>query len=374
MNESENDLEIFDDTETSEEEILEIPKAVRKITTQAYDKSVSDLVRMIEEKDINLNPEYQRNYIWDNKRASMLIESIILNVPIPVIYVSQEEDDSWTVIDGLQRLNSLYRFFERDFKLTGLEILSDLNKSDAKTLNPKALRMLKNGLLRIIVISNDSNEEIKYDVFMRLNRGSVKLTEQELRNCLYRGKFNEMLKKLANNASLLKLLNLKEPHSRMMDCELILRYITLSQSWNADTSDMVNYAGRMKNFLNKYMKEHQNPTTAQIDEYIADFESTVDKVITIFGDKAFRRRNSIDEYETSLNRSIMDSLMISCQHFPLDELIEHREAITNRFGELVTMDIPFRDSITISTSDKKVLNYRIKRWLDELNLVLDGGN
>ena len=137
---AQNQVFIFDDDYDEDSKIpYEIPKEVRKITTQAYDKSVSDIVRMIEDKDIRLDPEYQRNYVWDNKKASMLIESIILNVPIPVIYVSQEEDDSWSVIDGLQRLSSLKRFFDGKFKLSGLEILSDLNKSDINTLNTKAL-------------------------------------------------------------------------------------------------------------------------------------------------------------------------------------------------------------------------------------------
>ena len=87
----------FDDDYDGDSKIpYEIPKEVRKITTQAYDKSVYDIVRMIDDKEIRLNPEYQRNYVWDNKKASMLIESIILNVPIPVIYVSQEEDDTKT--------------------------------------------------------------------------------------------------------------------------------------------------------------------------------------------------------------------------------------------------------------------------------------
>jgi hypothetical protein len=367
---SELELEEFDDHYSNEEEITEIPKAVRKITTQAYDKSVSDIVRMIEDKDINLNPEYQRNYVWDNKRASMLIESIILNVPIPVIYVSQEEDDSWTVIDGLQRLNSLKRFFDRDFKLTGLEILSELNKSDSKSLNPKALRILKNGLLRIIVISHDSNEEIKYDVFMRLNRGSVRLTEQELRNCLYRGKFNEMLKKLSENLHFLALLNLKEPHVRMNDCELILRYFAISRNWDLEDRDILNYNGRMKVFLNEYMLEHQNPSKQEIEDYTNDFNSTVEKVLTIFGDKAFRRINNNGEYETSLNRSIMDVLLLSCKYFQLDKLLSKKKLIVDRFNYLVTKDMPFRDSIIIGTSDKKVITYRLSRWYDELNSLL----
>lgn len=241
---------IYDDESDNESKIpYEIPQEVRKITTQAYDKSVSDIVRMIDDKDIKLDPDYQRNYVWDNKKASMLIESIILNVPIPVIYVSQEKDDSWSVIDGLQRLNSLKRFFDGKFKLSGLEILSELNKQDINTLNPKALRMLKNGLLRVIMITHDSNEEIKYDVFMRLNTGSVHLTEQELRNCLYRGSFNKLLKELTQNKTWQTLIGLNGPHKRMADRELALRFLAIVKHWDAEKGEITNYKGRMKSFL-----------------------------------------------------------------------------------------------------------------------------
>ena len=224
------DVEFDDDYDEDSKVPYEIPQEVRKITTQAYDKSVADIVRMIDDKDIRLDPDYQRNYVWDNKKASMLIESIILNVPIPVIYVSQEDDDSWSVIDGLQRLYSLKRFFDGKFKLSGLEILSDLNKSDINNLNPKALRMLKNGLLRVIMITHDSNEEIKYDVFMRLNTGSVHLTEQELRNCLYRGNLNKFLKEVVQIGIWLKLMGLGEPDVRMADRERAMSSLVIWMS------------------------------------------------------------------------------------------------------------------------------------------------
>ena len=99
---------IYSDEE--KEYINEIPKEERYIHTQPYDKSVSDLVSMMRDGDIILDPEYQRNYIWDNKKASLLIESILLSVPIPVIYVSEEEEGHWSVIDGLQ-INCFYFFF-----------------------------------------------------------------------------------------------------------------------------------------------------------------------------------------------------------------------------------------------------------------------
>lgn len=367
-----DDFEVFDDKYSEEEPIIDIPREIRKINTQAYDKSVSDIVRMMQDDDINLNPEYQRNYIWDNKKASMLIESIILNVPIPVIYVSQEEDDSWTVIDGLQRLNSLKRFFERDFKLSGLEILTELNRSDIHTLNPKAIRMLKNGLLRIIVISHDSHEDIKYDVFMRLNRGAVKLNEQELRNCLYRGKLNEALKELAYNEYMLKLLNIDKPHKRMIDCELILRFLAIQDKWNDLQQEVSDYKGRMKNFLNSFMIENQNLKEEKLTLLEKRFNNAVFVVFEIFGEKAFRRINEVGEFESNINRAIMDSLMVSFSLFDRDILLENKESIKSHFYHLINNDRNFRDSVTIGTSDKKVLNYRISRWYSELNTIVNG--
>lgn len=362
----------FDDKISDEPEITEIPQEIRKINTQAYDKSVSDIVRMIDDGDINLNPEYQRNYIWDNKKSSLLIESIILNVPIPVIYVSQEADDSWTVIDGLQRLNSLHRFFQRDYKLSGLEILTELNKSDIKSLNPKAVRVLRNGLLRIIVISHDSHPEIKYDVFMRLNTGAVKLNDQELRNCLYRGSMNDKLKEIVSKPNILKLFNLETPHNRMSDCELILRFLALLDNYDEDKSHINNYKGRMKTFINEYLLKNKNLDTSiltQLDEMIEDTASTI---IEIYSVNAFNRFNSDGQYESTLNRSLMDILFISTAVLPSEKLIEYKDQIFARYKDLVTNDSDFRNSITIGTSDTKVLNYRLNRWISEIKNIING--
>ena len=361
----------FDDDYDGDSKIpYEIPKEVRKITTQAYDKSVYDIVRMIEDKEIRLNPEYQRNYVWDNKKASMLIESIILNVPIPVIYVSQEEDDTWVVIDGLQRLNSLKRFFGGKFKLSGLEILSDLNKCDINTLNQKALRMLKNGLLRVIMITHDSNEEIKYDVFMRLNTGSVHLTEQELRNCLYRGSLNKVLKEMVKNESWQQLLGLKEPHKRMMDCELVLRFLAIWKNWDRNSNVLENYKGRMKSFLNLFMNENKNLSKNVLDRWFSLFNETVDKAVSVYGENAFKRRGLDGTCEKTINRAIMDVIMLSCTQHSLNELLSKKEVINQRFLELINENIEFKNSIKIGTSDTKVITYRLSTWCDEVDSIL----
>lgn len=111
----ENDENLFENED--DEETLSIPKEKRILRTQSYDKSVSDLVGMMRDKRIHLTPEYQRNYIWDNKKASLLVESILLNIPMPVIYAAREPNEnlSWNIVDGLQRLNALQRFYNNDF-------------------------------------------------------------------------------------------------------------------------------------------------------------------------------------------------------------------------------------------------------------------
>lgn len=366
------DLKFDDDYDEDSKIPYEIPKEVRKITTQAYDKSVSDIVRMIEDKDIRLDPDYQRNYVWDNKKASMLIESIILNVPIPVIYVSQEEDDSWSVIDGLQRLSSLKRFFDGKFKLSGLEILSDLNKSDITTLNPKALRMLKNGLLRVIMITHDSNEEIKYDVFMRLNTGSVHLTEQELRNCLYRGTLNKFLKEVVQNQKWLALMGLKEPHKRMADREMVLRFLAIWKNWDNENGVLNGYKGRMKSFLNAFMNDHKEIKGQEANEWKRQFEVTVEKVYQVYGEYAFKRQGLDGMREKTINRAIIDVIMLSATQHSMDELMANRDRIAKRFLEMTNNDVEFRNSIKIGTSDTKVITSRLSTWCNEVDRIIAG--
>lgn len=356
------DIRFDDDSDKDSKIPYEIPQEVRKITTQAYDKSVSDIVRMIEDKEIRLDPDYQRNYVWDNKKASMLIESIILNVPIPVIYVSQEKDDTWSVIDGLQRLYSLKRFFDGKFRLSGLEILSELNRKDINTLNAKALRILKNGLLRVIMITHDSNEEIKYDVFMRLNTGSVHLTEQELRNCLYRGSLNKLLKDMSLNKTWQNLLGLKGPHKRMVDRELALRFLCISQGWNADKQELNGYRGRMKSFLNSFMSRYQNIDNHEYAVLKQLFDNTIEKVFAIYEVDAFRRSSGEGAREKSINRALMDMLMLSSSQHSKNELLGKKQQINEKLQELMATDEKFRDSIKIGTSDTKVITFRLSRW------------
>jgi len=368
-----NEVEKYDDdVEYSDQEddaITEIPKEERYLHTQAYDKSISDLIAMMRNNDIALDPEYQRNYIWDNKKASLLIESILLNVPIPVIYVAEEQDSRWTVIDGLQRLNSIRRFADNELRLSGLEVLADLKGSQYSKLNTKASRIFRNGIIRIIVVLQDSHPEIKYDIFLRLNRGSVRLNEQELRNCLYRGKFNDMLKNLRKYPVFQECLGITSPYKRFNDAELVLRYFALSDSYNKEKGKIVNYQNRMRTFLNSYMGSKNDFSDEDKVVFENKFMDTVNKVNKIFGKNAFRREDIDGNIDARVNRALMDVIMLGFEQLPEDYLIDHKTEILMLYRELPARDLKFHDSITYGTNDTSKLEYRINTWLKNLDKI-----
>ncbi|EGQ7796434.1 DUF262 domain-containing protein [Vibrio parahaemolyticus] len=370
---SESYLDYMDDydDQTGEDDLepVEIPKEVRNLRTQSYDKSVRDLVAMIDEEDIDLDPDYQRNYLWENKKASLLIESILLNIPIPVIYVAENDDSQWNVIDGLQRLNSLYRFFKNEFKLSRLEVLSELNGLTYHNLPPKAKRMLGNGMFRVVVLLAETHPEIKYDVFMRLNTGSVRLNEQELRNCLYRGSFNDFLKKCRFNEKFLACLKLKETHKRFVDAELVLRFLAIRENYDLHSCKL-NYPGRMKTFLNLFMAKHQHLDDEKMEEFEAVFTSCMDNIFNVLGETAFRRPDNDGNHETRINRSLIDVIMLCFSHLTAEQCQQNKDIYRQHVVDLCNNE-SFLDAITYGTADSKRIATRLELGLKTFGIVED---
>ena len=342
-----------------EEEITEVPKEVRKLRTQPYDKSIIDLMGMIERHEIDLRPNYQRNSVWDNKRASLLIESIWLNIPIPQIFVSVEENGMWNVIDGQQRLTSLWRYYNNEFKLRGLEVLSELNGYSYSNLEDKPQRLLHGGNIRIVALHEDSHPDIKFDVFMRINQGAVQLNAQELRNCLYRGELNNSLHNLAKTEQLLSILNLTKPHTRFKDIEIILRYFAVSSSYKQGFS---NYPGIMKKFLNDYMSEYRYASESDIHRNEQEFKENLNKVFEIFGKDSFKKWDiSEQQFDSKLNLSLMDCQMLAVEKHSLDTVRYHKNALKQSFVSIFESNEPaeFHEAITSGTSSKAKLDLRV---------------
>jgi hypothetical protein len=215
----------------------------RTVKTQHVEYDLDTLVKRIERNSIKLDPEYQRRHRWSPETSSRLIESLILNIPIPVIFLSQDVDvdeevgestSRYTVIDGQQRLTAIFEFMKNKLALSGLETLSELNGSFYKDLPPFLIRRLEERTIKCLRIDSTVDAQVKFDIFERLNTGSVKLESQELRNATARGPFNDAIKEWAKLPQFRTLIQVdaKDPFSspkvqKMEDVELVLRFFAL---------------------------------------------------------------------------------------------------------------------------------------------------
>ncbi len=171
--------------EMDTDEYFDFPPPERKIVTQPYDLSLQTLFEQWESKSLIL-PEIQREYVWDNGRASRLIESFLLNIPVPPIYLSERKDAVLEIIDGHQRVKSIVRYFNNEYGLTGLRVLREYSRKRFHQLPEREQRFLINRSVRTIVIGHESHQNMKCEVFGRLNTGGIAPNAQELRNYLNR--------------------------------------------------------------------------------------------------------------------------------------------------------------------------------------------
>ena len=336
-------------------------KTPRRILAQPYDYSVQDIVDKIESGDIDLNPEYQRNYVWaaddeQQNKCSRLIESLLLNIPIPVIYFAEQAETlKYEVIDGQQRLYTFQRFLKDEFALRNLQLRDDVNDKKYSELSQRDRDEIRKRSIRAIVILNESDEEVKYEVFERLNLGSIQLTPQEIRNNTLRGKFNDLLKELASEKLFKKMLNLrlKSDDKNMAHEELVLRFFAYHDS---------EYK-RVKNlsyFLTDYMKKNQNPSKDTINNFRSLFLGTIELVDKYLGDKAFSNFGEKKEKWASLsNRSLYDAEMLAFSDFIGKEIPISSDEFIKKLEKLMA-DPEFKKSLH-SQAGGKMIEKRVSK-------------
>lgn len=352
--------------EEDEPQVSSIALSKRKLITISYDYSVDYIFNLMTQRDpkIILEVPFQRKYIWPEEKASQLIESILLNVPIPPIYLAEEENGKWLVIDGLQRLNAILKFFQNEYPLKKLELITEMEDKKYKDLPNKLADILRDGMLRINIIKNESHPEIKYDIFMRLNKGSVSLNNQELRNCLYRGTLNNTIKELTYNTNFLGILGVSDPHDRFLDAEFVLRYIAFSENVKFDHNEFsINgYGGSLKTFLNNYMENNRNISEEKCVAMKNKFVQTINKVLEVFNkNEAFREPGS-----KLINKALADCIMIVFEKYDTKILSQNKDAIIKALRTILSVD-KFKSSISQKTSDTKNLKYRINEWFKVMN-------
>lgn len=345
----------------------EVPIRDRRVFTQPYDLVVESLVEQIKGGTIFLRPlserpSFQRRYVWSNVLASRLIESILLNVPIPPCYLSQNEDFELDVIDGQQRLFSIYRFLENQNPLTGLEVLKELNGQRLHEIPPKLQRQLKTHTLRCVLITNESHPEIKFDVFERLNTNTVPLNAQELRNCIFRGSLNTYLKDAVVYEPWLGILGKKQPDKRMRDEELVLRFFAF---WIHGVNS---YRTPQKHWLNDAAKAGKKYSQQKIAKLDSVWKGAIDASLEWFEpSECFRRETS--GRASAINRALFDLVMYSAAHVGPKQAGRHRKTFRKQFAILLRND-EFTDLISRAVDHKKRTSRRFEIWNDIVGCVL----
>lgn len=334
----------------------EVPIRDRRVFTQPYDLVVESLMDQISAgtifiRPLSERPAFQRRYVWTDLLSSRLIESIILNVPIPPCYLSQNEDFELDVIDGQQRLFSIYRFLNNQFELNKLEVLTEFNDCRFHELPTKLQRQIKTHTLRCVLITNESHPEIKFDVFERLNTNTVPLNPQELRNCVYRGPLNDLVKLSAEYKPWLDILNKKLPDKRMRDEELILRFFAF-QNLGLDS-----YRTPQKHWLNLAAKNGTKYSNEQIETLDATWKRTIDNSLLLFSaKKAFRRPGS-----TSINKALFDLICQTASKISPHKAAQGKEEFIALYEEL-HKDLEFVDLISRAVDHTKRTRRRFELW------------
>lgn len=321
----------------------------KTVFTDKKDYTLSTIKEMFDDGDIITDPDYQRDFVYTERQSSKLVESMLMGIPIPTIYLCQENDGTWSVIDGQQRITSFVRFMKNQFALTGLTQLIELNGLYFKDLDKEIQRNLKQSSLRAICILKES-QELKYEIFARLNQGAVKLKPQELRNCIYRGTYNKMLVELSGNKYLPNLF--KDKNDRMQYQERILRFFALR--------NFTEYKSSMLKTMNEYMIQHQNDDDTKITADKELFNKTIDIIKQVLGENAFLAINrDTGKVIEKFSGSVYDSIIIPFSFFNNHDLIAHADEIRNRINDLKQNDEEYRDSTYAATGSRKRVLGRI---------------
>lgn len=342
---AELDDEDDDDSSTRDQaEALDLTAEERKLVTQPYDLGVRSISDDIRQGRISLTIEYQRKYVWDLGKASRLIESLLLNVPIPVCYFAEDDEGVYEVIDGLQRLTTIRNFLNDEFALTGISVLIELEGKRFSDLAPRDQRRLEGRTIRCIVITADSHPDIKFDVFERLNTGAATLTAQELRNSVYRGPFNDELKKLAAESYFTDLVGTSS-NKRMDLEELILRFFALA-------SGVQTYRPPLRQFLNDYIRVNGGIVPSAADVLL--FRECCSAVYEILGSSPFKVSGS----RTPVNKALFDAIMVPVAYSDRLQLAEHATEV-RAFIAALPQNEDFQTSIGRATADRFRMLYRI---------------
>lgn len=362
-----------------DEDVIE-PFDPEEISIQQRVVSMDVIIRRLKQDSIQLAPSFQRKEVWDQTRKSRLIESLMLNIPLPMFYVSADEEGNWEVVDGLQRLSTIRDFIIGDrygvkLKLKNLEFLGE--KYDGKTFtaikdDPNVQKLVNDIYeteMRFTVINPGTPESVKRNIFKRINTGGMPLTAQEIRHALYEGQSSKLLQELVQSESFILAIGKKIDDSRMGASELILRMISFMvmdriaykhgmDSWLSNSMRVINcLPNPSKEQLQKIFHKGEIPILRvnSLEEIQVKFELAMTRAEELFGGHSFRKSLPGDERKSPINKSLFEVwgnfLAVLTEH-EYEVLKSNKRTLLIAYGELF-MNVDFNNSISRHSSTPK---------------------
>ena len=383
------------------EDEFTIPFNPEDIYIDSKTVALDTVLRRLRTNKIRLSPDFQRNSVWDITRKSRLIESMMLKIPLPMFYVSRDQDNNWDVVDGLQRLSTIQEFIlgskkgdkynNEGFKLKDLEFWHKLNGKTYETIPDKLYNNIAETELSFTIINPDTPEEVKRNIFKRINTGGMPLSSQEIRHALYQGNATKLLKNLVENENFINAVD-KIDDSRMGGRELILRFLSFyirdytqykkNSSMDTHLSDTMRIINHLDNLsLENIKNEFKYEKNRDINQlYLSirkvksievekDFELAMKRAKMIFGEHTFRKSYQ-GKRRTPINKTLFEvfsNLLINLDEDDFFTLMKNKKDFLQEYKEEHLLKIDF--AYMIGRDSHKV--FSVKQRYQELSELLE---
>jgi hypothetical protein len=358
--EEEEILEEEGEEDNNQEEKVTFEYDPEKINIATREPTIEQLLRRIDEKALDLAPDFQRQAnIWTPEAKSKLIESILIRIPLPAFYIDGTNEDEWLVVDGLQRLSALKQFIvdkkdetnqtDTRLKLTGLEYLKELENKTYDELERRYQRRILETQVTVYLIEKGTPLEVKYNIFKRINTGGVPLSNQELRHALNPGSATKFLAKLASFPEFKRVVKLSpDKLKRMDDREFILGFITFY------LISYKNYQGETRDsFFSKALSKINSLSHEEITKLEEAFKKAMIAAFDIFQNNAFRKISKKNKRKFPINKSLFEVWSVAFGKLDKQDikiLTDRKQSLINTFIKYVDGDAEFLSSISQAAS------------------------
>lgn len=343
-----------------------------RITTKHF--SLRDVVDQIKDGEIYLSPDFQRDYIWKERQRTRLIESILLGIPLPAFYFDQGDDGTYQVVDGVQRLSTVAMFMNDEHTLTDhdLEYLVSLDGSVYSTLSPAELRRFRSTQIVVHVIEPQTPDEVKYDIFSRVNTLGSPLSAQEIRHAMSKARSRKLLKQLSEMEEFDEATewqywrtvgnNSVRDSGRMSNREIALRFCAFRQYSDEEYRNHPSLDAFLVAFTKKLDAEEGDELRigdAQLKKLAADFKRAMKNANEILGAAAFRRWPPGQKRRGPLNRAVFESQAIALADYRLTQLKPFKDEIEQEFRKAFD-DPDYSRAVTVGTGDPRKVTLRFE--------------